>query len=519
MPRPPRRTAAARRVEQKTAATTTTKPARADSPAPSATRVPSSPPVSHVQPSDLTKSASTLSIESDVEVVPATQPLTHGGNTNKTNNVPQSSGRVSRNTIMRANEAASTISKQLPATIEVSRTPSPTIRRTDVVSMSTPPFETRGRKRDSKTAFEEDFAASLMAAEDGSEDDAVLPDTPTKSSGGPSRKRLSTEASKLTGSAVCYIDYPDHMTNEVKATQVLNADETIDFNYSSSPERSPAPKRFGFLQPLEDSDSESEEEEEHDENENRQEDVEREEAAAVRPRRNRAPSEKPQQLADPKHPTTKSLQSLLPKRRTKPTKKLSSKSKSKITKESKGKAPSRSRAALGDVTKDVLDEDELQAIDAPARPMFGAGMDILSDDELGREIYVDSSARSSSLGAPPTPPSPPRRIGRGAKGKGRAASADPEAGRRPPRKSYGKPRRQDSEVSNKENDTPLKVRAGKNLLSRGGRFVDATEVQLSKNEKKEVDAIRRKFREVDDWDLCFEEVAPSSSDGIVQGAR
>ncbi|EPS38305.1 hypothetical protein H072_8070 [Dactylellina haptotyla CBS 200.50] len=506
MPRPPRRTAATRRGEQKAAV-------HVDSPAP-AVVIPSSPPVT--RRTRAAKAASTLSTASDIDTVPSTHPPS---NTN--DGVPESSGTVSHNTIKRANQAASVLPKTVPANVEVSKTPSPTavLRVADVVSMSTPGnFGTRGKKRDSKTAFEEDFAASLLAAEESEdENEGVLPETPTKSSGGPQKKRLSLE--KFPGSARPLLNLTSRTAEKGKRT--LNPDETIDFNYSSSPERSPAQKRFGFLQPLEDSDSESEEEEDHDfENQNFQQDEEQqEEPAQSRPRRKRATSEKPKE-ADPKHPTTKTLQSLLPKRRTKT---KSKPSKSKITKETskeKGKAPTKARSALVDVTKDILDEDELQAIDAPSRPLFGAGMDILSDDELGREIYVDSSARSSSVGAPPSPESPPRRAARGGKGKGRAASADPETGRRPSRRTYGKPRRQDSEVSNKENDTPARVRGGGNLLSASGKLADAANnMALNKKEKREVDDIRKKFREVDDWDLCFEDVVPSSSDGIVHGGR
>ncbi|KAK6543720.1 hypothetical protein TWF694_000454 [Orbilia ellipsospora] len=519
MPRPPRRTAATRRGEQKTTAapidTTTTTVTTGTK-----ITIPSSPPVPRTRRTTrATKAASTLSNASEIDSIPSTHPLSNNNNNTSTQRDSSSaSASVSHNTIRKATQAAAaasntnTVSESI---IEVSKTPSPDaqIRVGDMLSMSTP--ATRGKKRDSKTAFEEDFAASLLAAEASeSENDMVEPYTPTKSSGGPQKKRISL-GEKIEGSVLSLTG------RSLKGKGVINPDDTIDFNYSSSPERSPAPKRFGFLQPLEDSESESDVEEEQHDNENRVEEVEDElpTPAPVRTRgkKKTITTDKTETEKTEKQPTTKSLQSLLPKRRAKPKPKASTKPKAKVTKEISKKE--KSRSALVDVTKDILDEDELQAIDAPPKPIFGAGMDILSDDELGREIYIDSSARSSSVGAPPTPPSPPRRAARG-KGKGRAASEDPQLPRRQ-RRTYGKPRRQDSEVSNKENDTPARgLRTGGNAsgkLKLGNRDGD---VVLDKKEKKEVEEIRKKFREVDDWDLCFEEVTvPGSSDGVVRGGR
>lgn len=510
MPRPPRRTAASRRGEQKTGATSKLV-------SPLASIIPSSPPLTRrTRISNITKSASVLSITSDVDMVPSTQPLS--------NIAPEPSrtpSHVSENTITRANYAASARKTGPIINIEVSKTPSPgpQFRVENILTTSTPTDVLRGKKRDSKTAFEEDFAAGLIAAEDSDGEENAMPDTPSKSSG--MKKRRLSQERVPTG----FSDGIPALLNVMgktaidKGKRVLNPDETITFNYSSSPERSPAPKTFGILHVLEDSDSEPEEdEEETDENEPAPEEI-----VPSRPCRKRPIGERTQQeQEEPKHPSTKALQSLLPKRRAKPKAIPKSKSKSKVTKEpakDKGKAPAKSRAALGDVTKDILDDDELLAIDAPPRPMFGAGMDILSDDELGQEIYVDISARSSSVGAaPPTPASPPRRATRGAKGKARAASAEPESGRRP-KKTYGKPRRQHSEVSNKENDTPAPGRSRGNQLSAISKLADAANIELSKKEKKEVADIRKKFREVDDWDLCFEDVVPSSSDGVVRNGR
>ncbi|KAK6501508.1 hypothetical protein TWF481_009346 [Arthrobotrys musiformis] len=510
MPRPPRRAAAAsRRGDQK--ATTASKAVHVDSPAP-ASIIPSSPPVSRrTRISNITRSASVLSLTSDVDIVPSTQPFT----------IAEQSGtpsHVSENTISRANYAASARKAGPIINIEVSKTPSPgpQFRVENILATSTPTGGLRGKKRDSTTAFEEDFAASLIAADDSDGEENAMPDTPSKSSG-MKKRRLSQERvpTGFSDGITPLLNVLGKTTAD-KGKRVLNPDETITFNYSSSPERSPAPKTFGVLQILEDSESESEEEEEEtDENEPAPEEM-----IASRPRRKRPIGE--QQEQEPKYPSTKALQSLLPKRRLKPKAISRLKGKSKVAKESakdKGKAPAKSRAALGDVTKDILDDDELLAIDAPPKPMFGAGMDILSDDELGREIYVDTSARSSSVGLPPTPASPPRRATRGgAKGKSRAVSAEPETHLRP-KKTYGKPRRQDSQVSNKENDTPAPGRSRGNLLSGASKLVDAANVELSKKEKKEVDDIRKKFKEVDDWDLCFEDVVPSSSDGVVRNGR
>ncbi|KAF3289520.1 hypothetical protein TWF970_003296 [Orbilia oligospora] len=474
MPRPPRRTAASRRSERETAAS---KLVHVDSPAPTFT-IPSSPPLTRrTRISNITKSASVLSLTSDVDVIPSTQPLS--------NTITESSGTPSHdseNTITRANYAASARKIGPTINIEVSRTPSPgpQFQVENILATSTPTNIIRGKKRNSRTAFEEDFAASLIAAEDSDGDENAMPDTPSKSSG--IKKRRLSQERVPTGFSDGVPGLLNVMGNTIadKGKRVRNPDETITFNYSSSPERSPAPKTFGVLQILEDSDSEPEEEEEEtDENEPAPEEI-----IPSRPRRKRPIGE--------------------------------------MTKEpvrDKGKAPAKSRAALGDVTKDILDDDELQAIDAPPKPMFGAGMDILSDDELGREIYVDTSARSSSVGAaPPTPASPPRRATRGGKGKARAVSAEPEAALRP-KKTYGKPRRQDSEVSNKENDTPAPGRSRGNLLSAVSKLAVAANVELSKKEKKEVADIRQKFKEVDDWDLCFEDVVPSSSDGVVRNGR
>ncbi|KAK6518065.1 hypothetical protein TWF506_005227 [Arthrobotrys conoides] len=513
MPRPPRRTAASRRSERETAAS---KLVHVDSPAPTSI-IPSSPPVTRrTRISNITRSASVLSLTSDVEIVPSTQPLS--------NVVSESLGtpsHVSENTITRANYAASSRKIGPIINIEVSRTPSPgpQFRAENILATSTPTNIIRGKKRDSRTAFEEDFAASLIAADD-SDGENAMPDTPSKSSG-LKKRRLSQERvpTGFSDGIPALLNVMGKTTTD-KGKRVLNPDETITFNYSSSPERSPAPKTFGVLQILEDSDSEPEEEEEEtDENEPAPE-----EFIPSRPRRKRPIGESllQEQEQEPKHPSTKALQSLLPKRRAKPKAISKTKTKSKAVKElvrDKGKAPAKSRAALGDVTKDVLDDDELQAIDAPPKPMFGAGMDILSDDELGREIYIDTSARSSSVGAaPPTPASPPRRATRGGKGKARAVSAEPESAPRP-KKTYGKPRRQDSEVSNKENDTPAPGRSRGNLLSAVSKLAVAANVELSKKEKKEVADIRQKFREVDDWDLCFEDVVPSGSDGVVTDGR
>ncbi|KAK6341358.1 hypothetical protein TWF696_008436 [Orbilia brochopaga] len=538
MPRPPRRTAGARRGDKKDL-TAATKPVRVDSPAPSSV-IPSSPPIlRRTRGGAIAKPAAVLSgpSVSDLETVPSTLPLANNDNDNNENSIPESSAtvsRVSENTIARANEAASTLPRPAISNIQVQKTPSPNvvIRVADVLSACTPsPIETRGKKRDSKTAFEEDFAASLIAAEDDDEENDATPDTPTRSGSGPRKKRQSLERFSDDEREHPVLNLTGITTTVDKGKRAANPDDTIDFNYSSSPERSPAPRLFGLPKPLEDSDSdssgsESDDEEERDEN---QMDEEPQELVVPRPRRKRTAvvvaTENTKQ-ADPKHISTKSLQSLLPKRRAKPN---PTKSKSKSTKLSKPKskaapkekAPAKPRAALGDVTKDILDEDELQAIDAPPRPLFGAGMDIMSDDELGREIYVDSSARSSSVGAPPTPPSPPpRRTRGGAKGKARAASAEPDTnpGRQPRRRTYGKPRRQDSEVSNKENDTPAGRSSGR-LLAASSKLADVAEGDLTKKEKKEVDQIRRKFKEVDRWDLCFEDVIPSSSDGVIAGAR
>ncbi|KAF3195790.1 hypothetical protein TWF225_000170 [Orbilia oligospora] len=516
MPRPPRRTAASRRSERETAAS---KLVHVDSPAPTFT-IPSSPPLTRrTRISNITKSASVLSLTSDVDVIPSTQPLS--------NTITESSGtpsHVSENTITRANYAASARKIGPTINIEVSRTPSPgpQFQVENILATSTPTNVIRGKKRNSRTAFEEDFAASLIAAEDSDGDENAMPDTPSKSSG--IKKRRLSQERVPTGFSDGVPGLLNVMGNTTadKGKRVRNPDETITFNYSSSPERSPAPKTFGVLQILEDSDSEPEEEEEEtDENEPAPEEI-----IPSRPRRKRPIGEsllqEQEQEQEPRHPSTKALQSLLPRRRAKPKAILKTKTKSKVTKEpvrDKGKAPAKSRAALGDVTKDILDDDELQAIDAPPKPMFGAGMDILSDDELGREIYVDTSARSSSVGAaPPTPASPPRRATRGGKGKARAVSAEPEAALRP-KKTYGKPRRQDSEVSNKENDTPAPGRSRGNLLSAVSKLAVAANVELSKKEKKEVADIRQKFKEVDDWDLCFEDVVPSSSDGVVRNGR
>lgn len=56
------------------------------------------------------------------------------------------------------------------------------------------------------------------------------------------------------------------------------------------------------------------------------------------------------------------------------------------------------------------------------------------------------------------------------------------------------------------------------MMAASSKLAVAADVDLNKKEKKEVALIRRKFREVDQWDLCFEDVAPSS-DGVVAGAR
>ncbi|KAJ6263147.1 hypothetical protein Dda_1707 [Drechslerella dactyloides] len=533
MPRPPRRTAGARRGEKKDLVAAS-KAVRVDSPAPSAV-IPSSPPVlRNTRGASIARAAAALSRTptSDLETIPSTLPLTNDSNDI---DIPESSGVaacVSENTIARANEAASTIARNAVSNIQVQKTPSPNaiIRVADVLSACTPsPIETRGKKRDSKTAFEEDFAASLIAAE-GDDEDAALPDTPTRTASGPRKKRQSFERFSDDDREHPVLNLTGKVTAD-NGKRAANPDDTIDFNYSSSPERSPAPRLFGLLKPLEihsDSDADTESEDEEERDENQMDHAEEPEAPAPsRPRRRRAviataATENPQQ-ADAKHPTTKSLQSLLPKRRNKPTstksKASKAKAKSKPKTQPKEQAAAKPRRALGDVTQDILDEDELQAIDAPPRPLFGAGMDIMSDDELGREIYVDSSARSSSVGAPPTPPSPPPRRTRGGKGKGRAASAEPEValGLQPRRRTYGKPRRQDSEVSNKENDTPAGRSSGR-LMAASSKLAVAADVDLNKKEKKEVALIRRKFREVDQWDLCFEDVAPSS-DGVVAGAR
>ncbi|KAF3901343.1 hypothetical protein ABW21_db0201162 [Orbilia brochopaga] len=484
MPRPPRRTAGARRGEKKDIS----KPVRVDSPAP-----PSSPPVlRRTRGAGIAKPITVLSrtstATSDLETVPSTLPLT---NSNNDSSVPESSAavlRVSESTIARANEAISTIARNNISQIEVEKTPSPNavIRVADVLSACTPsPIETRGKKRDSKTAFEEDFAASLIAAEEDDENDAT-PDTPTRTGSGPRKRHQSFERILDDGRECPILNLTGKSTLE-KGKRIANPNDTIDFNYSSSPERSPGALRFGLLKPLEDSSdsdssgSESDDEEEPNENENHME-----EAVAPAPSRPRRTgpalaAAKDTKQPDAKHISTKSLQSLLPKRRAKPTttKSKTSKLKPRPKTQPKEKASAKPRRALGDVTKDILDEDELQAIDAPPRPLFGAGMDILSDDELGREIYIDSSARAST---------------------------------------YGKPRRQDSEVSNKENDTPAARSSGR-LMAASSKLADAANVDLNKTEKKEVDTIRRKFKEVDRWDLCFEDVIPSSSDGVVAGAR
>ncbi|KAK6348171.1 hypothetical protein TWF718_005984 [Orbilia javanica] len=515
MPRPPRRTAASRRSELKTA---TSKSVHVDSPAP-AFIIPSSPPLTRrTRISNITKSASVLSITSDVEIVPSTQPLS--------NSISESSSTpsyVSENTITRANHAASARRPGPIINIEVSKTPSPGphFRVDNILATSTPTDVLRGKKRDSTVAFEEEFAASLIAAEESDGDENAMPDTPSKSSG-MKKRRLSQERvpTGFSDGIPSLLNVLGKSTAD-KGKRVLNPDETITFNYSSSPERSPAPKIFGVPQILEDSDSELEEDEEEEEEETDENEPAPEEMIPSRPRRKRPIAERLQEQEELRHPSTKALQSLLPKRRVKPKAIPKSKTKSKVAKESvkdKGKAPAKSRAALGDVTKDILDDDELLAIDAPPKPMFGAGMDILSDDELGREIYIDTSARGSSVGAaPPTPASPPRRATRG-KGKARAASAEPEPLLRP-KKTYGKPRRQDSEVSNKENDTPAPGRSRGNLLSGVSKLADAAGLELSKKEKKEVADIRNKFREVDNWDLCFEDVVPSGSDGVVRNGR